>query len=384
MKRLAITLAVTTTLAAAASDIYSGGLHFALDPTTLTATVIADVHDGINRYAGDIIVPDAVFHDGDNYSITAVGDGAFAGSAVTLIQLPPSVTAVGDRAFDGATALEGITFPLHLEYLGERALAGTAVVAVALPEGLTRVGDEAFARCTALHTLLLPSTVTTLGRGTFNGCYNLFEIYSAGATPPSLDGIDDLSGVDVIVPDTDAVAAYEQDSVWGEYKSFSLWAHDEDSYYDIAIGDGDEEHDMHGLSLAGNVAFTIKDKWGEVVAITAAPRFYLPTVAIDEQYTIVSNVMFADIDEVEHIVPALAPATVTGDEIYPLAAPEVYSMDGTIYINNLQHEGWVRIYDVYGTLHLERPAAQVMNIGNLPSSRVYIIVIGDHATKVAL
>ncbi len=391
MKQIALLIILATMhLTASAHEVRAGGLRYSLDTEQGTAAVISDIVHGINTYDGDIVVPAMVYCDGANYTVTSIAEGAFAGSGATLIQLPETVTHIGDRAFEGTRALEGITLPCRLNELGTRVLAGSAVQTVLVPEGVTAIGDSALAGCSQLHTLLLPGSLQSIGTHVLDGCYNLFEIYSAGTLPPTFRTADNVNAVDVIVPDTDAVSAYEQDSIWGDYDHFSLWAHDEDSYYDINIGSNDrwEENDnagsMHSVALSGNVAFRVLDKWGEQVAMTAAPRYYLEQGELDEAYTIVPSVMLADLEPVEYVVPAARTTPPVSDEMYPLSRPHVYSMDGTIYIDNLQHDGWVRIYDVYGTLHLERPAAQVMNIGNLPPARVYIVVTGDYATKVSL
>ncbi|MBQ9466381.1 MAG: leucine-rich repeat domain-containing protein [Muribaculaceae bacterium] len=401
MKRFKITMAIAAVVAmwAGAYEIESGGLHYEIDAENGTAVLVSHIVDGINRYNGEVVVPEAVYCDGRNYEVTAVGEGAFAGSAVTLVQLPGSVRQIGKGAFAGARELQGLTLPMGLERLSERALAGTALTAVVLPEGLTTVGGEAFAGCAALHTLLLPSTLDSIGPGALDGCYNLFEIYAAGNVAPRFAGSDDVNAVDVIVA-PGAVTAFEDDETWGgDSDRFVVWAAEEDSWYDIHVGElGDgssvsrlvaetEEPSpfgLHGVSLAGDVAFRVLDKWGETVAVTAAPRYYLPQGEIAETYTIVPTVMMSDLEPVAYTVPAAPVVTGVSDEMYPAAEPQVVVHDGTVYINNLPHEGWVRVFDAYGRQYYERPAAQVTNIGNLPENRVYIVMVGNHATKIAL
>ena len=226
---------MTVAIGTGAYEIESGGLHYEIDAEKGTAVLVSHIVDGINRYKGDVIVPNAVYSFGRNYEVTAVGDGAFAGSAVTLVQLPGSVRHIGKGAFAGARELQGLTLPTGLERLPERAVAGTALPVVVLPEGLTTVGESAFAGCAALHTLLLPSTLDSIGPGALDGCYNLFEIYAAGNTAPRFAGSDDVNAVDVIVAEG-AVTSFEDDETWGgDSDRFVVWAAEEDSWYDVRL-----------------------------------------------------------------------------------------------------------------------------------------------------
>lgn len=386
---LAAVMAVTASTAASALEIESGGLRYEIDPARGEATVVSRVSEGVNRYRGEVIVPEAVHCGGNSCRVSAIGAGAFAGSGVTLVQLPNTVTRLGEAAFAGARELQGVTLPLSLDSLPARAFAGTALRCVVLPEGMTTVGARAFDGCASLHTLLLPSTLDSIGDGALDGCYNLFEVYFAGAVAPRFAGSADVSAVDVIVPAGDAVAAFEDDETWGgDSDRFVVWAADEDSWYDIAVGAAEVSREvpqsLHGVSLAGDVAFKVLDKWGEMVALTAAPRYYVPQGEMPEAYTIVPTVLTGDLEAVAYTVPAAPVVTGVSDEMYPLGEPRVVVHDGNVYINGLPHDGWVRVFDIYGQLYFERPAAQVTTIGNLPSCRAYIVMVGNHATKISL
>ena len=55
------------------------------------------------------VLPETVKHDGKDYDVTAIGDGAFAGNtALTTVYFAKNITTIGDEAFRGCTQLKDI------------------------------------------------------------------------------------------------------------------------------------------------------------------------------------------------------------------------------------------------------------------------------------
>ena len=95
-------------------------INYEFDSTTKTARV------GDGNYSGYIKIPSEVVYNGDVYSVTSIGEGAFSGCrSLTSISIPNSVTSIGNQAFYGCRSLTSIS----------------------IPNSVTSIGDGAFKRC---------------------------------------------------------------------------------------------------------------------------------------------------------------------------------------------------------------------------------------------
>lgn len=87
-----------------------GGLTYILESATKSATVMPSSSD---KYAGIISVPEKVkSSDGVEYTVTALGDGAFSGCKfLASITIPSTVTSLGYQCFQYCKSLKNITIP---------------------------------------------------------------------------------------------------------------------------------------------------------------------------------------------------------------------------------------------------------------------------------
>lgn len=97
-----------------------------------------EVTSGEQEYTGAVVIPSVVMYDGNNYSVTRIGDGAFSDCS-------------------------GLT-------------------SVVIPESVTSISEEAFYYCESLSTITIPSSVTEIGAFAFSGCLNLAEIKVASGS----------------------------------------------------------------------------------------------------------------------------------------------------------------------------------------------------------
>lgn len=103
MKRMlailsAAALLCTLCMAGVLTSAAEGEYAYAVNGTQATITA----YNGVGQ---QLTVPETI----DGYTVTAIGDNAFAGSAVTQVTLPDTVTSIGECAFENAVSLAQIT-----------------------------------------------------------------------------------------------------------------------------------------------------------------------------------------------------------------------------------------------------------------------------------
>ena len=385
-------LAMFCTAHAHAWDFYSGGIYYRVADDNEVAVAPAMSHNGRSLYEQEVlIVPEQVHYDGITYQVTAIDDQAFVGSSLREAQLPASVTTIGVGAFEGVETLTSITLPLYLESVAPYVLAGTSISAIAVPDGVTRLGQGAFEGCAQLHTVYLPASLVSIGDYAFDDCFNLFEIYCAAELPPRVDvetNFLGVSGVDVILLDDHATAAYDADPAWGSHDTFSLWSND-DINLTLTADDVVYAGTWRRVTLGDFVAYKVYDSDGQLTAITAANAYYAALTQLSQDMVIAATNMMADSDDVlafdtmddTRQAPMQEPASVDLD--LNLLEPVISAQGSSIYVRSYRPGDWTTVYDAYGRLYYQHPTLEGY-IDNLPTGHVYIVVVGETVKKVAL
>ena len=102
-----------------------------------------------------IQIPAKVNHDGEEYTVTGIGENAFKGCYLaTSIHLPDTIKQIGAGAFADCNCLTSII----------------------LPDGVTRIEKETFNKCYSLQSIRCPESLTLIQRNAFAWCQNLTAI----------------------------------------------------------------------------------------------------------------------------------------------------------------------------------------------------------------
>ena len=138
----------------------------------------ATVAEQPRSLSGEIVLPKSISYNGNTYSVTSIGGGAFWDcSGLTSITIPNSVTSIDSSAFSGCSSLASITIPDSVTSIGERAFFWCSrLTSITIPEGVTSIGDYAFYYCGSLTSITIPDGVKSIGDCAFQRCSSLTSI----------------------------------------------------------------------------------------------------------------------------------------------------------------------------------------------------------------
>ena len=134
MKRLLRIIILLCATNVYAQRFQSGDLYFEIEwGEAMTAGV---VQDESYKSLTEVIIPSTVEYEGQTYTVTKVGYGAFDGcKSLVFLTIPDGVTRIEDMAFNGCEAL----------------------ITISIPNSVTHIGQLAFQNCTSLTSIVFPN-----------------------------------------------------------------------------------------------------------------------------------------------------------------------------------------------------------------------------------
>jgi hypothetical protein len=128
-----------------------------------TVTLIGEAAFAICFNLKSVVIPD---------SVTTIGDSAFYQSFnMQSVSFGSQVTSIGPLSFFGCRALTSLVLPPSVTSISPRAFENcTELRSVVFSEGLTSIGDSAFLKCFDLKSVTVPASVTFLGNNCFVDC----------------------------------------------------------------------------------------------------------------------------------------------------------------------------------------------------------------------
>ena len=165
--------------------------------TATTEPYLCNNYDELNAYMGSIITDTSAFPitfelvsktgnvviEGEDYKVTAIGEGVFQDSdTITSISLPSSLTSIGNSAFSHCGGLTEVDLSncTSLASIGEWAFASCHGLMIDLSNctSLTNIGSGAFTDCQSLTEVDLSNctSLISIGDGAFVNCSHLASI----------------------------------------------------------------------------------------------------------------------------------------------------------------------------------------------------------------
>lgn len=259
MKNL-VTIIMTMLLTAStcwAANFESGGIKF---NTLSESGKTVEVTYGV-EYKGDVTIPASVEYKGKKWTVTAIGDNAFANNTeITGVSIPNTVTTIGERAFVICPGLTSIVIPNSVTTIGNMAFMeclglksvkfGKAVTdigesafeycegltEVVIPDNVVNIGSYAFTYCSNLKSITIGRSVNNIGFNDFFGCERLRRVNMLSTSPPKVSdyafiGLNNV--VTVSVP-YGYLNAYKTADVWKDFSKFESIIKDGDLYFSVA------------------------------------------------------------------------------------------------------------------------------------------------------
>ena len=119
----------------------------------------------------DLVIPVAAKLNDVEYRVSAIAAGGFQGrQSLSSVPSRAPITGSGDDAFAGCTGLASVELAEGVSAIGAGAFSGTAVQSVVIPASVSSVGSRAFADCPNLSQIITFSNALSVAGDAMSGC----------------------------------------------------------------------------------------------------------------------------------------------------------------------------------------------------------------------
>ena len=109
--------------------------------------------------------------------LETIGEGAFRGSAIKEIDIPPSVREIKTACFRDCLNLESVFIPEGISYLAEALFRGCKKLTKFIcPSSVIKMEEAVFRNCTSLREVIMSLNLKTMTEGGFYGCTSLIKL----------------------------------------------------------------------------------------------------------------------------------------------------------------------------------------------------------------
>ena len=181
MKRLKlflILLAVCSVFGANAYDFSKDGIYYNITG----ANTVEVTRNFLGSYTGYVTIPTTVTYGGKTYTVTAIGNDAFAfdidsskdgdsgydPNDLKSVYIPNSVKRIGNSAFWGCYGLKNLVIPNSVNIIGEWAFAYSGLKSIKIGNMVSQIGDHAFANVELTSVTCMATTPPTIFENTFD------------------------------------------------------------------------------------------------------------------------------------------------------------------------------------------------------------------------
>ena len=176
-----ITVLFLSATTASAHDFEVNGIFYNKnsDGTSVSVTYKGIHYDSYdNEYSGAVTIPASVTYSGKTYSVSSIGDNAFAGcSGLTSVSIGNFVTSIGESAFYSCNSLTSVSIGNSVTTIGKWAFCSCwRLTSVVIPNSVTSIGNMAFNDCFGLASVSIGNSVTEIGESAFCGCWHLSSV----------------------------------------------------------------------------------------------------------------------------------------------------------------------------------------------------------------
>ena len=239
-----------------------GDICYILDVDNLTAQVTFKGRlNCIDRYEGNIVIPETVQYENSNFSVTAIDHGAFSSATIKTVTIPSSVTRIGhgafcnsrvekviikgdklevieENAFDYCPRLSRINLPNSVKEIKWRAFHSCGLDSIILPDGLRVIEKEVFRAClkkvklpknleiieegafseSCIEYITFPATIKSIGKQAFTRY--LKQVHCYAVEPPEADYTSFPNYALLYVP-RQSISKYRQEYPWLHFHTIS-------------------------------------------------------------------------------------------------------------------------------------------------------------------